>query len=222
MARDFWIGAVAVAALVACRGNSLPPNAGRCAGRETVETYWKKRLGGMQYVDSKGHVRQMHTAILAGPQVCIRAHCIDGVWDGEWVRWHPNGIKQREGHFNAGIPVGDWPAWDADGGLIGSSTFDGGTGRWIEWHENGVRADEGDYVAGEQTGTWRAWSPDGALLSESELVHGLRHGRSTWYLADGGIRRTAAYAYGLELDGGAPRAMPKELPPPAALEDCGP
>jgi hypothetical protein len=221
MGRHFWIGAVSLAALVACR-DSLPPNAGRCVGRDTVETYWKKRLAGMQYVDSKGRVHPMHTAVLAGPQVCVRAHCVDGVWDGDWTRWHPNGSKAREGRFSAGKPVGEWPAWDADGGLIGTSVFDGGSGHWVDWHENGAKADEGDYVLGEQTGTWRSWSSDGDLVSESELAHGLRQGRSTWYRPDGGVRRTGEYAYGYELDGGRPRPMPKELPAPEPLDDCGP
>jgi antitoxin component YwqK of YwqJK toxin-antitoxin module len=192
------------------RERPVPPNAGRCTGGDPEEVYWLKRVAGLEYTDAKGRSRSVRAALLNTSQKCIRAHCRNSVWDGPWESWHVNGGKAWVGAFRRGLRVGTWTRWDAQGKLLQSAEFDGGTGHWVDWYENGVKSEEGEYVNGEPSGLWRYWSDAGELTQESELAYGLRDGESRWYAPDGGVTRRERFRASLPL------------PPAPALEGCRP
>ena len=60
---------------------------------------------------------------------------------GKWTWWFPNGQKQVEGVYSAGLTDLEW-AW---------------------WHPNGQRWIAGSYVLGKKSGVWKHWASDGRL-----------------------------------------------------------
>ena len=85
-------------------------------------------------------------------------------------KWHLNGqlikeirLKQKEGEY---VLDGESRQWSSDGELIGTSTFNEGTGVFRNWYDNGKLFGEMSMVAGLRTGLQRGWDETGYLLVE--------------------------------------------------------
>lgn len=95
------------------------------------------------YKGSEQHVRQYYTTM----QVRCEGQMVDGLREGRWVFYHPNGNVQSEctyvqgheegpyrvyredgkpyylGHYKEGKPVGTWEFYDGDGNLAGTKVY---------------------------------------------------------------------------------------------------
>ena len=68
----------------------------------------------------------------------------DGLKDGKWIYWYPNGNKWSEGYFSEGL----------------------NHKKRTTYHENGEKHYEGKYDMGQRTGLWKFYSDEGKLLKE--------------------------------------------------------
>ncbi len=86
---------------------------------------------------------------------------------GVWTYFHANGMKEYEGEFQAGIPIGSHSWWYANGQrMIRGNYLDGRPhGAWTWWYANGQRRIEGSYIQGEADRGWIGWTEDGLAVS---------------------------------------------------------
>jgi antitoxin component YwqK of YwqJK toxin-antitoxin module len=85
-------------------------------------------------------------------------------------KWHHNGqlikeikLKQKGDNY---VLDGASTQWSSDGELIGTSTFNEGTGVFRDWYDNGQLFGEISIVEGLRTGLQRGWDETGYLLVE--------------------------------------------------------
>jgi len=70
-----------------------------------------------------------------------------GKLNGNFTRWHSKNLKEVEGVYSNGLPVG----------------------RQLVWHENGQLVSDANYANGLLHGHYRTWLPDGAILDDVTL-----------------------------------------------------
>jgi antitoxin component YwqK of YwqJK toxin-antitoxin module len=126
----------------------------------------------------------------------------EGLRDGAWREYYPNGAVKSEGNYNKGKRIGQWKFYHPNGQLeqIGSYNKDGkedGTWTWyfatgdllreesyfngmidgysVEYDEYGVVIAEGEYIEDYREGLWKFNYGD--HKSEGEYLNGMRHGK---------------------------------------------
>jgi antitoxin component YwqK of YwqJK toxin-antitoxin module len=50
-----------------------------------------------------------------GKTIWSKGKIKDGKPEGYWEWYRPDGTKKRSGHFEAGVPVGEWITYDQQG-----------------------------------------------------------------------------------------------------------
>ncbi|MFT3692413.1 MAG: hypothetical protein QM831_04680 [Kofleriaceae bacterium] len=137
---------------------------------------------------------------------------VDGVKQGDYVEWKPEGPKHLEGTFVDGLRSGVERMFDKEGRkrLEGSYVADKQHGTWTWWHEDGSLSSTGSYERGVRTGEWvvraqagtsergaydrdekrdGAWTTfaaDGTtVIGRGTYAHGKREGGWTTFAADG-------------------------------------
>ena len=104
-----------------------------------------------------------------------------GVLNGTSIRYYENGTKAFERPYKDGQLQGTAYAWDEEGQLLGSMTFEQGTGDFVEWRGDGTLVAEGAYVGGEEQGEWRWYGAGGVLSSIEHYQAGVMHGAFTFF-----------------------------------------
>ncbi len=104
-------------------------------------------------------------------ETCVLA---DGTLHGPWRSFQPSGELALEGHYERGEKAGAWRALASDG--------------VTEWEE--------EYAApGELAARWE-FNTRGTLRSSLRFEGGHRHGRATWFRADGSPQEQVHFANG--------------------------
>lgn len=69
----------------------------------------------------------------------VGPHDEQGLAQGLWTFFAPDGSRQAEGFLADGEPNGTWRVWDASGQLRSESEWDHGApcGRWVTWTAEG-------------------------------------------------------------------------------------
>ncbi len=93
-------------------------------------------------------------------QLETEGQLVDGLEDGYFIEYYPDGTKSGMGTYRAGDEVGPWTYW---------------------W-ENGRIESEGSFKDGRLDGVWRDYHPDGKLANEGAYVDGLAQGK--WQMTD--------------------------------------
>jgi hypothetical protein len=126
-------------------------------------------------------------------------HTKDGLLDGPWVEYTPDGEKLTEGEFIEGARAGHWVFWRPDGSKRAEGSYLTGVkqGAWTSWHENGLPEREVFYEAGDQDGMYREWYTNGQVRAAGLFILGRREGFWEFYDFEGGIDvRTGTYVNG--------------------------
>lgn len=98
-------------------------------------------------------------------------------YDGLYVSWYQNGIRNEEGEYSNGERHGVWRNWQS----VGASSFlerQGAywngipTGIWTTWHSEHQKESEGEYEGGEKVGPWKFWSRDGSVDNKTGVYEG--------------------------------------------------
>ena len=99
---------------------------------------------------------------------------------GPYKAWHDLQIPATEGEFKNGLSDGDWLWWFPDGKKKSKGSFKSGkqTGAWTWWHQNGEPAEEGNFLDGRKVGQWTTYYASGRIQVDGLYHNGVRHG--TW------------------------------------------
>jgi len=128
----------------------------------------------------------------------------DGVVEGRWEAWHPNGVRSIEARYVGGELVGPFRLWDDAGRLVYAGAHDAQGamhGAWTHWWPNGRVRTTWHMDHGRQHGPVLAFHESGAPRMAGERRDGLPHGRWTWWDASGAVTRSCRYDAGRLLDG---------------------
>jgi antitoxin component YwqK of YwqJK toxin-antitoxin module len=148
-----------------------------------------------------------------------------GLCNGPCISYHPNGEIASEEPYSNDLREGLCRYYDQEGALKSEVEYskDQIHGSYREYYPDGQVAVEGSYDSALADGTWTWYTqdehreivqsefshgsgtlyhfyPDGVKKAELTLVHGVKHGKETWWHDTGYIQRAAEYTYGL-LDG---------------------
>jgi antitoxin component YwqK of YwqJK toxin-antitoxin module len=103
----------------------------------------------------------------------------DKPW-GTWKFYFEDGKIQEEVNYDdQGLMDGVWKVWYPNGTLFIESYFKNGerNGMTREWYDNGKIQHESNYENGEIKGVARNWSEKGTLLSE-KFYNGIKNDTS--------------------------------------------
>jgi antitoxin component YwqK of YwqJK toxin-antitoxin module len=157
----------------------------------------------------------------AGQNPKAKGRYEDGLEEGPWTYWYPEGTRREEGRFQAGQREGPWRFWRQDGTLESEQSFHGGAlhgpaveydeagrklaersyrdgvpdGLQVEYHPDGSVQSEARFSAGRLEGLQRRWYPDGTLQMEGPMRAGKREGRWTYYHTDGTVNEAWSGQY---------------------------
>lgn len=97
-------------------------------------------------------------------EITGRGAIVDARQQGRWTMFE-GGKRTATGKFAAGVPVGIWKRFTADGVLQERAVLKDGVrdGDAATFHRSGARASAGRYVAGTQEGAWVYWGEDGVV-----------------------------------------------------------
>ena len=89
----------------------------------------------------------------------------NGLKDGEFVLYFPNGNIEIKGKIVEGENEGQWNYYYPNRSLESQGNFkdDLVNGKWLWYFPNGNLKEEGKYVAGEREGEWFSYNDDGSL-----------------------------------------------------------
>jgi uncharacterized protein len=92
----------------------------------------------------------------------------NGLADGMWTYWYPDGRLDCEGTYERGAKSGLWTFWYPEGAMdcMGEYRDDIEDGPWVSWYNNGQIQEEGIFQSGRKVGHWKYWTEDGQTLSE--------------------------------------------------------
>ena len=84
--------------------------------------------------------------------------------DGPYLKNYESGVRRAEGHYDQGVPAGEWRHYGPDGKQRFLWTYADGLlhGPAKEWLETGELLAEGDWSEGNRVGEWTYWNTDGS------------------------------------------------------------
>ncbi|WP_426753399.1 toxin-antitoxin system YwqK family antitoxin [Myxococcus sp. Y35] len=87
---------------------------------------------------------------------------------GDYVEYHPNGVKATQGQFENGLKVGVWTFFDAAGTKWGTTEFKDGAwdGKRITYFPNGKPHLVEEYKNSRKHGLTQELSQDGQVVSQ--------------------------------------------------------
>ncbi|MFH1469918.1 MAG: hypothetical protein ABIO70_36375 [Pseudomonadota bacterium] len=112
-----------------------------------------------------------------------RGPCADGLAQGGWTSWYPDGTRAWRGWLEQGALEGRFDAWFPSGERRARASYAGGLleGMALTWWDTGRMRAVGRYEAGQAQGCHTTWRADGHLAARGAYVDGLRVGRwLTW------------------------------------------
>jgi antitoxin component YwqK of YwqJK toxin-antitoxin module len=95
----------------------------------------------------------------------------DGLAQGRYRRFHPNGKLREEGEFNQGLPHGTWRQYDQNGVITVESSFSNGQFNGIQKRYYNGELGREITVNGETVIRFRSWH-EGELMKDLEGVVG--------------------------------------------------
>lgn len=98
----------------------------------------------------------------------------DGVKEGPWSVYHPNGELQKEGEIRNGLEHGRYREWYPNGQLKYEYQYDAGkkVGKWLSWYEDGTPYTERNFVNDQLEGKVLVWDEEGLLAKEYDYRSG--------------------------------------------------
>lgn len=98
----------------------------------------------------------------------------NGMIHGEWVTFHPNGLRKESVVYVNGIPNGPYRAYDTEGTLV----F------------------EGEFRSGRKHGDWVTWYDATQMRQQCRYENDVLSGRCTYWYIDGHLQREETYRDG--------------------------
>lgn len=109
---------------------------------------------------------------------------VNGLREGAWKEFWPNGQQKQDYEWSAGLKHGHELDWAENGTKVcdGRNERHLRAGTWTWWHDNGVPYQKTSYdEAGKQHGPYEWNLEDGSPRARGEYWHGQRHGNWEWH-----------------------------------------
>jgi hypothetical protein len=105
-------------------------------------------------------------------------HLTDGLPDGPYRSFYPDGSLREEGQFAKGLRLGKWNSWFPNGNIRSHRVYVNGRldGLQQVYYSNGQLWLEYGMVRGEYEGPHRTWYPDGGLKASGTMHEGFISG----------------------------------------------
>lgn len=129
-------------------------------------------------VDGKAFSGTLFQLHLNNPDTAAVSHYVNGLEDGEWRKYYPNGKLQEQRFYKAGKKTGIMKSWWGNGKLQMLFEFENDEyeGTCSEWNLQGVLIREQHYHFGHEDGSQRQWYDDGKVRSNYIMKNGRRYG----------------------------------------------
>lgn len=122
----------------------------------------------------------------------------DGLKDGPWKEFYPNGQLKAEGKYSKGIKTGKWVYYYKNGQVEQTGSYDKKgrpKGDWVWYYPSGALLREESYLNGLPDGMWTEYAEDGSVIAEGEYIEGMEEG--PWIYHYGDHREEGSYSYGM-------------------------
>jgi hypothetical protein len=99
--------------------------------------------------------------------IIITFEVVNGVKNGAFITYYPNGKYEKYGMINNDQNIGEWSYFYSNGQLesIGSFKKNKPSGKWISYYRDGKIKVEGTYKDGVQDGRWSYFNSKGKLTN---------------------------------------------------------
>lgn len=126
----------------------------------------------------------------------------DGLPDGAWNTYWPDGSPRSLETWDRGVLDGPFASWFADGGSRIEGFYEDGQmqGRWLVSFPDGSPRSEDHWQAGVRNGVLRMWHSNGQLFTEDHYANGEPDGSHRLFFENGNVREAGSLVQG-ERDG---------------------
>ncbi|MCB0505524.1 MAG: toxin-antitoxin system YwqK family antitoxin [Cyclobacteriaceae bacterium] len=119
---------------------------------------------------------------------------VDGIREGSWVEYHPNGLAKTIVGYENGMREGQGIELDNRGQMLERFTYhkDKLDGPYTKYNRTRVK-EENNYKNGKLEGESKVYYDNGKIMEESTYKDGKRDGIARWYDQEGNM--TIEYMY---------------------------
>lgn len=98
----------------------------------------------------------------------------NGIREGAWRVYYPNGQLEKEGFKKNKLDHGLYKEWYRNGQLKYEYHYSAGkkVGKWLSWYEDGTRYTERNFVNDQLNGKVFVWDEQGVLAKEYDYQNG--------------------------------------------------
>jgi len=122
----------------------------------------------------------------------------DGLKEGPWKEFYPNGKLKAEGNYAEGVKTGKWTYYYKNGQVEQTGSYDKKgrpKGDWVWYYPSGALLREESYMNGLLDGMWSEYAEDGTVIAQGEYIEGMEEG--PWEYRYGDYREEGSYSYGM-------------------------
>ena len=123
---------------------------------------------------------------------------VNGLRQGEWKKFHENGMLSKVGTFKDGKPVGEWLYYFDTGNMMAKLAHTGTVSYSITFHESGGPQAIGKFVDQKKDSTWVYYDLDGYKIATDYFVNGLKNRISFVYYQSGKVAEEKEFRDGFE------------------------
>lgn len=90
-------------------------------------------------------------------------------YTGEYIELYKNGLPKMRGQKVNGVRQGKWQSWHPNGAKASEVSYVDGkeNGKYIVYHDNGQIRHTGRYSMGEKVDKWKFYSEEGELVLDT-------------------------------------------------------
>jgi antitoxin component YwqK of YwqJK toxin-antitoxin module len=118
---------------------------------------------------------------------------VNGLKQGEWKKFHKNGMLSKVGKFKDDQPIGEWLYYFNTGKMMAKLTHSGVESYSISFHKTGGPQSIGKFVNQKKDSTWVYYDLDGYKIATDYFVEGLKNRISYVYYPSGKVAEEKEY-----------------------------
>ncbi|MEQ9425391.1 MAG: toxin-antitoxin system YwqK family antitoxin [Cyclobacteriaceae bacterium] len=153
------------------------------------------------YPEKEGLVKVIQTG--RDGEVLQEGDYLNGIREGYWTEYHPNGIVKTMSNFKNGKLHGAYISLDSRGNITEKFSFLEGlkTGTYHKYDRGKISVTM-EYQNDLVHGNVQRFYPNGNIQEESNYASGILHGKARWYDQQGNVTIEYTYENGDLIDKG--------------------
>ena len=117
----------------------------------------------------------------------------NGLKQGEWKRFHKNGMLSKVGNFKDDQPIGEFKYYYDNGKIKAKLTHKGSVSYSISFHKTGGPQSIGKFVNQKKDSTWLYYDLDGYKIASDYFVNGQKNRISYVFYQSGKVAEEKEY-----------------------------